>query len=119
MGKKSKPGKSRIKNREVNIMMFPRSEDDRPNSPLEEFPEHAQLISYIIAEWSQIEHKLAIWLGLRLSADNQIIAPMVFALETSRARLDLIAAGLRHLMPPSARNKLDAVLLKAQQALAL
>lgn len=111
----------RIKNRGVGVMTFPNDVDIVGPSPLEAFPEHARLIAYIIAEWSQIEYKLAMWLALRLSANNDIILPMVYALETSRARLDVMATALRQLLGqhPSVKGRLDKMLIEAGQVLTL
>lgn len=99
MAKHKKRGKERLKNRNVGVLAFPANETSYGPSPLEAYPEHAMYIAYIIAEWSQIEYKLAMWLALRLSTDKHIVLPMVYRLETSRARLDMMAAGLRELLP--------------------
>jgi hypothetical protein len=116
-----KRGASRIKNRQVGVMSFPLDAETSGPSPLESFPKHAELIAYIIAEWSQIEYKLAIWLAMRLSTDQHIVLPMVYTLETSRARLDLMACGLRRLLgdDPQVRGKLDKLLNNASEALNL
>lgn len=122
MSKKKKSEKSRIKNREVAIFMLPGAEKRIDPSPLEAYPEHAKYIAYIIAEWSQIELRLAMWVATRMLADQHIVLPMIYALETSRARLDVMAAALRGLIGverPIALGKLDKLLSEASQLLTL
>src|ERR1700738_1781366 len=115
-----KKAKSRIKNQQISVAMFPKDETTIGSSPLEAFPEHAQLITYVIAEWSQIEYRLALWLARRLSKDKHVILPMIYALETSRARLDIMAPGLRQLISePRVQGRLDKLLGEASQFLNL
>lgn len=118
--KRSKHG-PRPKNEFIAVMRFPKDPDTPDPGLLEGFPEHAQYIAYIIAEWSHIEYRMAMWLALRLSTDKHIILPMVYSLETSRARFDMMASGLRDLLGdhPQVRGKLEQLLKRVDQALRL
>jgi hypothetical protein len=117
----TKGKKTRDKNQMVGVLMFPQDAKTIPPSPLEAFPEHAKYIAYIVAEWSQIEYKLAMWTALRMSADKHVVMPMIYALETSRARLDVMAAVLRELVGdhPKVKGRLDKLLTEASQLLSL
>jgi hypothetical protein len=78
---------------------------------LEAFPEHAKIIAFIIAEWSQVEYKLGLWLALRLSADGRIIQPMIYAIESSRARINAMHSAITHLLvhDPKSTKAVDAI----------
>lgn len=60
----------------------------------EQFPEHMKLVGNLVSEWSQVEHKLVVLLSYLMSADAEIIRPMLYAIESSSARLDAIRAAL-------------------------
>jgi len=117
----AKEKKTRDKNRTIGVLMFPLDAKNVPPSPLEAFPEHAKHIAFIVAEWSQIEYKLAMWTALRMSADQHVVLPMIYALETSRARLDVMAAVLSGLVGdhPKVKGRLERLLTEASQLLAL
>lgn len=117
---KNKP-KSRVKNRNISFLTFPGDERVIDPSPLERFPEQAQTIAYVVAEWSQIDAKLTMWLALAMEEDGRIIRPMIQSIESSRARLDVTAAALRELVGdhPKMKGRLDDILKSAHSLLTL
>jgi hypothetical protein len=113
--------KSRKKNERVRVFTLPASENAIDPTAMERFPEHARLIGCFIAEWSVAEHWLALWLGLQLSDDAAIIRPMIYAIESSRARVDAMAAAMDQLFARDqrARLKVAEVFKEALQLLTL
>jgi hypothetical protein len=118
---KYKPPQPRQQERETQMITFPRDPHIVEPSVMEEFPEHAKFVGFIIAEWSQIEVKLTLILAAKLSADQQIIIPMIAAIESSRARLNTIQAALYALAGPGTalRRRLGKVLEEADKLLTL
>lgn len=86
---------------------------------IERYPDQARLIGSIVAEWSQVEHNLVMLLGLSMKADAEIIRPMLYAIESSGARLDVISAAFAVLMKdrPEVWAEMEAVLTEAKKVL--
>src|SRR4051794_40303948 len=80
---------------------------------MEGFPEHAKLIGYIIAEWSQIEYKMAALVAISLQVPFTSIANMIYALESPGARLDVMRAGLSHIHREPGLSEVTALLTEA------
>jgi hypothetical protein len=93
---KSKPRRTgRVKPTDAQILRLP-ERGDPVTGLLEEFPEHAKLIAYIVSEWTALEHKLAL---LTMFAANHAperfaIRSMIYAIESSKARLDAMHAAM-------------------------
>lgn len=81
------------------VMRFPGHVDKVDACLLEEFPEHAKTIALIIATWSQIEFNLSLFLAASLRADRGIIQPMIYAIESSGARMEAIRTALLRIYP--------------------
>jgi hypothetical protein len=113
--------KSRKKNEAVLVFRLPTNEKEIPPTILELFPDHAKLIGCFIAEWSVAEHYLAVWLALRLKADAHIIRPMIYAIESSRARIDVMATAMDQLfaLDSGAQRQLAEIFKEAGNLLTL
>lgn len=61
-------------------------------SVLYRHPEHARLIGELIAQWSEVEMRLSFFLTLWV--DSPIIRPMVYAIESSGARIEAMRAAM-------------------------
>lgn len=65
---------------------------------MDKFPEHARLIGCIVAEWTQVEHKMVVLLCSMMQGDDSKAArAMLYALSTSLGRVQLIQAALAEL----------------------
>lgn len=84
--------------RDAMIMRFPGSADAVDPAVIELMPEHARLIGFLVAEWTQIEYKLTMYLALCLHAEARYIQPMIYAIESSKARINAVGAALRELV---------------------
>jgi len=85
---------------------------------LERFPEHARLIGLIIAAWNTTENTLVNLLAFSLHADAKIVAPMLYAIQMPRARLQAIEAGLLELYTgPTQGQEMKALLDEARAVL--
>lgn len=71
---------------------------DAPESVLDAFPEHAKLIACLLAEYSALEHKLATMVAWSMGNRKGVAIPMIYAVESSRARLEAMRAALIVLM---------------------
>ncbi|MDP9202600.1 MAG: hypothetical protein M3P26_11805 [Gemmatimonadota bacterium] len=92
----------------------PKAADDP--AIIEAFPNHMRLIGSIIAEWSHVEYKLAMLLAMGLRCPQQTVAAMLYAIESSGARLDVIEAVFRHFKEP-ARSEASALIEEARSML--
>lgn len=86
---------------------------------IERYPEHARLIGSVITEWTQAEHNLIRLLSSVMQADEEIILPMLYAIESSRTRLDVLTAAFRVLMRDDAAawEDMDSALADAGKLL--
>lgn len=71
---------------------------------LEAFPKHAQAIGALIAEYSTIEQNLALLLGFLTGTRKGVVMPMVYAIESSRARLEAMRAAMRSILIKQSRE---------------
>lgn len=69
-----------------------------PETALDAFPEHAKLIACLIAEYSAMEHKLATMVAWSMGNRKDVVLPMIYAVDSSRARLEAMRAALIVLM---------------------
>lgn len=67
---------------------------NRSVSFLEEFPDHAKAIACLIAEYSAIEHRLATLAAAFMGNRKGVALPMIYAIESSRGRLEAIRAAI-------------------------
>ncbi len=72
---------------------------------IERFPEHARLIGFFIAEWSQVEHNLVLIFAICLEAPSPVVRPMLYAIESSGARLEAMIAALKQLFAEDAETR--------------
>ena len=80
------------------ITILPLDDDGRREpSMFESFPEHAKAIAFIIAEWNQIEFSLSGLLSLHIRVAPAAVRSMVYAIESSGGRLDLMRAAFTNL----------------------
>jgi hypothetical protein len=85
---------------------------------IEGYPDHARIIGYIIAEWTQVEFKLIMWLAFCLRLDRMIIKPMLYAIETSRGRLEAMTSAFLVLFKEEPeRSEVLAILTEAKSLL--
>jgi hypothetical protein len=68
-------------------------------SMLENFPDYAQLVGCIIAEWSAIELTMTWLVSFSMKEHGLIIQPMVYAVASSRSRLAMMEAALHKIVP--------------------
>lgn len=61
---------------------------------LEDSPEHAKTIAFLIAEWNALEQKLVYLTSLSMEVHRRVIIPMVYASDSSRTRLESIRGAL-------------------------
>jgi hypothetical protein len=73
---------------------FPIDPTEKPETWLERFPEHARYIGMLIGEWSILENKLAVLTALYVSKSASVILPMIYAVESSHARLESMRGAL-------------------------
>lgn len=59
---------------------------------VEAYPEHFQIIGFFIAGWSELEYKLMAFLAVELQIPLKIVTAMMYAIESSGARLDVMRA---------------------------
>lgn len=64
---------------------------------VEQFPDHMRVIGCLIAEWSHVEYKLVVLLSLAAKVDLRAMQTMLYAVESSRARLSVIRAMFTYL----------------------
>jgi len=108
-----------IADREDFILSLP-LDPQGANDPLviEVFPDHLRLIGLIIAAWSEVEYKLIGLLAIELRASMDTVTAMIYALESSGARLEVIAAAFTTLAEDeSARIEAAATITEAQSLL--
>ena len=83
--------------RELHVAVLGRRTDSDSRvtlTTLEQFPEHAKLVGFIVAEWTQIEFALANYLSLVAYENSWMIVRMIYAIESSGARLNAITTAL-------------------------
>lgn len=81
------------------------------------FPEHARLLGCIVAETSSIEFALVNLLARSLNTTEDIIFPMVYAIASTRARLDAMAAVFTRVVKGEARLEEIREMLKEADTL--
>jgi hypothetical protein len=106
--------KEKLNRENTYIVQLP-LDPEGANDPalIEAFPEHARMIGYIVAEWSQVEYKTAALVAIALRVPFQVIADMVYALESGGARMDVMRGALSHLNEEPARSEVEALFTEA------
>ena len=74
---------------------------------LEAFPKHAQAIGALIAEYAIVEQKLALLLSFLMGTRKGVVMPMVYAIESSKARLEAMRAAMRSIMIAKSPDQWD------------
>jgi hypothetical protein len=94
-----KPTKEDLEAEGMIVSLYPLDGREIGANVLEAYPEHAQLIRCIVAGWSQLEMRLVVWLQALFSSDAPALEPMIYAIESSRARIDAMQSAFEQLMP--------------------
>lgn len=71
---------------------------------LEHFPEHARIIGCLIAEWTHVEYRLILMLALASHAPNDVVMPMLYAVQSSKGRLEAMQAAYLRIIPDEPRR---------------
>lgn len=90
------------------------------NDPMliEAYPHHVRLIGLIICAWSEIEYKLIGLLAIDLKVPMETIGMMVYAVESSGARLEILRAAFARLhKDETKRTEMIALIEEAQSLL--
>jgi hypothetical protein len=93
--------KKKKKEPPTKVPMFPTNNDDAiPRvSMLEAHPDYARLVGCIVAEWTSIEYTMTWLITSSMERHGRIIQAMVYAVAAGGARLAMMEAGLRAIIP--------------------
>jgi len=109
--------KSHKKNESVLVGRWSRD----PGTPriLDEYPDHARLIGLIIAEWAHIEWRLVFTLQNYFEDDALAVESMLFTVESSRARLQVLQIGFAHVLSQDVLPRAELLIKRAGEILKL